>query len=51
MALAHARVDMLGPAKRERAGYAATAKMFAAMPFVTAKADAIETNLTMLMPF
>lgn len=41
----------LGPAQQANAGYAHTARVLAALPYVTAKAESIEESLTLLLPF
>lgn len=41
----------LGPEQQANAGYAHTARVLAALPYVTAKAENIEESLTLLLPF
>lgn len=49
--LQRARLDVLKPKTDEHGGYAHAAKVIAALPFVTAKAEAIQASVELLLPF
>lgn len=49
--VAKAYLDLTKPVTNAHGGYAHAAHVLAALPFVTAKAEAIQTSLELLMPF
>lgn len=50
-ALMRVRLDMIGPEHELNGGYKHAAKVLAALPWISARADEIETRLELLMPF